>query len=625
MPSYISDEPMRRPAFFLFVATSLCVANRLVAQDPLRLRACLDSCTEAKEIGDYEAALRHADMAFAEASALGDTIAMPTVLVRRSELRQYKGDFFGALTDLYDALRLYEKNKDEDGLATVYNHIGAVHHYDRNYAEAGRFYASSLAIRERQGNQQERALLYGNIGSLLEDLGRPDSALAYHRRNLQIRRTLGDGRWIGISLSNLGSCFEKSGQPDSARHYLEAGLAFIRKEPGEFLLGQTLTMLGKARLRAGALREALAHCTAGLRIAERLRTLPQQEACFDCLYRANSALGRTSEALIMLERLTAARDSMFGRERAKGLVRLELNYAFERQQYADSLRRLEEKRLADIASEQRVSRERDQKRLFLFSSIGVLLLAIGLWSRLRFMRRSRSLVRKERDRSESLLLNILPKPIADELKANGRAAAREVDGVSILFTDFHDFTRMSERLSAHELVAEIDACFRAFDGIAAKRGLEKIKTIGDAYICLVGLPEPRRDSARDTVLAALDMQDWLKARAQERTGKGLPFFTMRAGIHTGPVVAGIVGDSKFQYDIWGDTVNTAAHMESAGAVGEVNISEATFNLLKDEPGLSFSPRGRVAVKSKGEMAMFFARRRDGTARTGELPGSPAPL
>ena len=144
-------------------------------------------------------------------------------------------------------------------------------------------------------------------------------------------------------------------------------------------------------------------------------------------------------------------------------------------------------------------------------------------------------------------------------------------------------------------------------------------------MCAGGLPEPRRDSARDTVLAALDMQDWLKARAQERTGKGLPFFTMRVGIHTGPVVAGIVGDSKFQYDIWGDTVNTAAHMESAGAVGEVNISEATFNLLKDEPGLSFSPRGRVAVKSKGEMAMFFAHRKDGTARTGELPVSLAPL
>ncbi len=139
-------------------------------------------------------------------------------------------------------------------------------------------------------------------------------------------------------------------------------------------------------------------------------------------------------------------------------------------------------------------------------------------------------------------------------------------------------------------------------------GLEKIKTIGDAYMAAAGLPDPRPKSARDAVLAGLEMQDWVRARGIDRMAQGLPCFSMRAGIHTGPVVAGIVGSSKFQYDIWGDTVNTAAHMESAGAVGEVNISEATFDLVQAEEGLAFSPRGRVQAKSKGELAMFFVHR-----------------
>jgi adenylate cyclase len=615
---------LRRPDLHrLFCAAFLlaCV-GAMHAQDRSRLQACVDSCTSAFSEGSLDLALRHAEEAMGIAESLKDSSAISEVLVKQSGIRMRQGDYNSSLRELQRALRIYEGLRNEDGIATVYTSIGSIHYYDRNYEQAQEYYGKGLEIRERIGSRADAATLYGNIGSVIEEMGRPDSALAYHRRHLAIRRELGHASWIPICYTNLGVCFDKLRRSDSALYYLEASLALTTAEgQPDRASAYAMCMLGMARLNSGQFANALRTCTKSLAIAEAFNDLPMQEQSCKCLYRAHEALGDSPMALRMHKRFIAIRDSISGEERAKELMRLELTYHFDQAMLADSLKRLEEKRLADIAAEQRVSRERDQKRIFIFSSIGVLLLAGGLWSRLRYMRRSRNLIQIERDRSEGLLLNILPKPIADELKANGRAAAREVDGVSILFTDFHDFTRMSERLSAHELVAEIDACFRAFDGIAARHGLEKIKTIGDAYMCAGGLPDPRPKSARDTVLAALEMQDWLKAHGAERAGKGLPYFTMRAGIHTGSVVAGIVGDTKFQYDIWGDTVNTAAHLEAAGSVGEVNISEATFDLIQDDPGLTFSPRGRVRLKSKGEMAMFFARLSSKAART---PGSVVP-
>jgi len=217
-------------------------------------------------------------------------------------------------------------------------------------------------------------------------------------------------------------------------------------------------------------------------------------------------------------------------------------------------------------------------------------------------------LRKERDRSDELLLNILPHEVAEELKRTGAAAAKHFDQASVLFTDFKGFTTMSEKVGAAELLEELNTCFKAFDDIIGTHGVEKIKTIGDAYMCAGGLPDPKTSSPADVVFAALEMQAFMEKRRIEREAQGKLAFVMRVGIHTGPVVAGIVGVKKFQYDIWGDTVNTASRMESSGEVGQVNISSATYELVKGVPGLVFTPRGKVNAKGKGEMEMFFVRR-----------------
>jgi ligand-binding sensor domain-containing protein/class 3 adenylate cyclase len=211
----------------------------------------------------------------------------------------------------------------------------------------------------------------------------------------------------------------------------------------------------------------------------------------------------------------------------------------------------------------------------------------------------------QKKRSDELLLNILPAEVAEELKAKGSADAKLIDEVTVLFTDFMGFTRLSEKFTPKELVAEIHECFSAFDYIIQKHGIEKIKTIGDSYMAAGGLPLHFPESVKNTVKAGVEMLEFMIRRKQERELHGHLAFEMRIGIHTGPVVAGIVGVKKFQYDIWGDTVNTAARMEDKGEIRKVNISQSTYELIKDDPDFRFEYRGKIEAKHKGELDMYF--------------------
>jgi adenylate cyclase len=206
-------------------------------------------------------------------------------------------------------------------------------------------------------------------------------------------------------------------------------------------------------------------------------------------------------------------------------------------------------------------------------------------------------------RTDELLLNILPGQIATELKETGVTKAKDFDSVTVLFTDFENFTSIAERMSAQELVNEIHYCYSAFDQIITAHGLEKIKTIGDSYMCVAGLPVERGTHAVDAVMAALAINDFVTREQQLRQVNGQTWFNIRIGLHSGPVVAGIVGLKKFAYDIWGDTVNIASRLESSGEPGKVNISGSTYDLVRDQFACQY--RGRIEAKHKGEIDMYF--------------------
>jgi PAS domain S-box-containing protein len=219
-------------------------------------------------------------------------------------------------------------------------------------------------------------------------------------------------------------------------------------------------------------------------------------------------------------------------------------------------------------------------------------------------------IRTAQERSEKLLLNILPKDVAEELKSNGKSPARYFKEVTVLFTDFKDFSSVAETLSPHELVFEIDTCFKVFDQIISKYGIEKIKTIGDSYMAAGGLGTERSSTAKDVVNAAIEMQSFISARKSELLIEGKQFFEMRVGIHTGPVIAGIVGIKKFQYDIWGNTVNIASRMESCGFIEKVNISQSTYEIIKDVDGFDFEQRGKVNAKNMGLIEMYYVYKKN---------------
>ena len=223
---------------------------------------------------------------------------------------------------------------------------------------------------------------------------------------------------------------------------------------------------------------------------------------------------------------------------------------------------------------------------------------------------SEKIIEEEKRATEELLLNILPKETAEELRTNGSSSAREFAHVNVLFSDFQNFTQISGQFSPSELVEELNVCFREFDHIVEIYGVEKIKTIGDAYMCVSGMPDPDKSNTNDIIKVALEMMAFMQKRKEIQEAKNLIGFDMRIGINTGPVIAGIVGFKKFQYDIWGDTVNMASRMETHGEIGKINISEATKLSLDDTDQFDIQIRGGIAVKGKGDVEMYFIRERD---------------
>lgn len=257
-----------------------------------------------------------------------------------------------------------------------------------------------------------------------------------------------------------------------------------------------------------------------------------------------------------------------------------------------------------------IALQSSQRNLLIVAVGAALLIALGLFFRYRTLQRLNKLLeQKNKDiaeaqqRSEELLLNILPAAVAAELRSNGFASAKQHELITVLFTDFADFSRIAANMSPDLLVKELDYCFSAFDKISEHYQLEKIKTIGDAYMCAGGLVPGDTNHPVRVVQAALEMHDFIEKWKAERAKSKMPYFEMRIGIHSGPAVAGVVGIHKFAYDIWGNTVNVAARMEAGSQPGKINISGSTYELVKEQ--FQFTSRGHIPAKNIGDVAMYF--------------------
>ena len=503
---------------------------------------------------------------------------------------QQQGDFPEAIKQYLAKMRLVEAAGDTAAIADLKSILGNVNNEMGHAEESLALQREALTLFETLHDTLGIARVSNNLGTTLDVLGRYKEALTYLDRALHMARKLGNPMGEAICLGSLANHYQRMEDFEQALKSNLEVIALFERIGDPFNLAAAHINTGEILSKLERPDEAREHLNKGVELARSIGAKQWLANAHLELSMLAEAQGDAAEGLKQFKVHIAYRDSITNEANTRKAVQEQMQYTFDKKEAA-----------TQAEQEKKDIRQRNVRNSLM---LGLALMIV--FSGVFFDQRNR--IAREKERSEELLLNILPEEVAEELKAKGEADAKQIDQVTVLFTEFKVFTAMSEKLTAKELVADIHECFSAFDHIMAKHGIEKIKTIGDAYMAAGGLPTPNTTHALDVVKAAFEISDFIAEGKARKVAAGLPYFEIRIGIHTGPVVAGIVGVKKFAYDIWGDTVNTASRMESSGEVGQVNVSESTYALVKDEPGLSFISRGKVQAKGKGEMEMYFVGR-----------------
>ena len=549
-----------------------------------------------------------------------------------------RGNYVEVLNSWKQSLAVFDSIGDRNGISNVLNNFGTVYTNQGDDAQAIEYYLRALKVAEEIGEKLRIASALLNIGNVyLNKTETHDKSLAYLLRGLKIMEQLDEEDAIGTASVNIGEIYFLRNDYDSALFYFEKSLKAskidgssnipyalnnigmvysVRKDYAKaenyhkealeisrqfndkLQESQSLLGLGNTYRRQKHYHEAISVYHEAENLAKGIGASKELKDIYQGISESYAEMHNYPEAFKYQTLLTDINLELYNAENDKKIERLQFSYEIEKKQDEIDL-------LAKTTEIEQLKNKRQKAISTGLAIIGflILVLAGGLFNRYKFIRKTKQIIEAEKDRSENLLLNILPAETAEELKQNGEAKARKYEMVSILFTDFKGFTALSTTMSPEELVKEIHHCYKAFDDIMTRHNIEKIKTIGDAYMAAGGLPVPSETHAQDILRAAIEIREFMDRLKEERISKDLPYFEIRIGIHSGPVVAGIVGTKKFAYDIWGDTVNIAARMESNSEPGRINISETTYQLIKDQ--FSVLPRGKIHVKGGGEKMMYF--------------------
>lgn len=535
--------------------------------------------------GNYTLSLTYYKKALAVFEEIGAKKGIATCYNNSGLIYTSQGIYSEALKNFFAALKLYEEIKDKKGISSAYNNIGNIYLYQRNFSAALQNYKSALKICDEIGNKYCVAMGHNNIGIVFKNQRKYPEALFNFEKALKTSEEIEDKAGKARALGNIGIVSQIQENYGKALEYGFAALE-INKEIGDISgVAAASINIGNAYTGEKKIEKAAQFLNTALQIAKELKNLEQIKSCYSGLADLDSIQGNFKSAFQNYKNFIFYRDSINNEENTKSAVSLQMKYDFEKKEA-----------LTKVENEKKVQKQRLLKNGFIAGTILLLLLAgailIGLLK-----------TGKAKKKSEELLLNILPAEVADEIKITGSAKAKAFESVTVMFTDFKDFTTICEKVNAELLVEEIHICFSAFDTILQKHKIEKIKTIGDAYLCVSGLPNTNNTHAVDMMNAAFEIREYITQRKTEKEKNGEFAFELRIGIHTGPVIAGIVGLKKYAYDIWGDTVNLAARMEQNSEAGKINISGSTFELVKEKFNCLY--RGKIQVKNKGETDMYF--------------------
>lgn len=503
-----------------------------------------------------------------------------------------QGNYSEALKMAFASLKIHETLDDKKNIASDYNNIGLLYWHQKNYKEALDIYFRALKIMSVMGDSTSMHDPYNNMAGIYADMDNYPEALKSYKISLKLRKQIGDKGLIADSYAGIGGVYEKMNDYNEALHYIHSGLKLYKETGNLNGLANSYFAIGEVNLALKNFNESRDFFNKGLSLFKQAGNMSEFYYAYEDFAKLDSATANYKSALENYKMYILYRDSAVNQENNKKLIQTQMQYDFDKKEAVTKAQ--QDKK--DALSKEELQKQKLVRNGFV-GGFAIMLLFAGVF----FTQRNK--IKKGKRRSDELLLNILPADTAEELKRNGSAEAKSFDEATVLFTDFKDFTSVSEKMTARDLVQEINYIFSEFDKIISKFNIEKIKTIGDSYMCAGGLPVPNKTNATDVVNAALDIQKFVKRLKEERDKEQKPSFEIRIGIHTGAVVAGIVGIKKFAYDIWGDTVNIASRMESSGQEGKVNISGTTYELMKNKFTCTY--RGKIEAKHKGEIDMYF--------------------
>ncbi|MBL7872307.1 MAG: adenylate/guanylate cyclase domain-containing protein [Cyclobacteriaceae bacterium] len=501
-----------------------------------------------------------------------------------------KSDLSQALESYFEAARIAGQRKINRDIARVNIAIADVYSIMGNHNKAVNYYQLGVKVFRTEKDSIGLASALLNLGDEFINYTKPDSALIFLKESGEIFEALNDEMAMAYNQGNIGMAYAQQGKDDLAKINLNEAISILEKINAYYPISVYLNYISDIYSNQNEWSTALTYAKRSLELAQKYHLKDQISDANLQLSKLYEQTGNIAESFKYYKNYTIYKDSVNNIVAVQQMASLRADFEISQKQAE-----------VDLLNQQKQT----QKIIVISVVIALILialLAIGLYKRNQYIRKTSKVIEKERERSENLLLNILPDETAKELKENGKVQAKKFESVTVLFTDFKEFTQYAENLPPEKLVDSVDFYYSKFDEIMEKYDLEKIKTVGDSYMCAGGLHITKNDHAHRMILAAFDILAFVEETKSNKSNDH-PRFSIRIGINTGPVIAGVVGTKKFSYDIWGNTVNVASRMESSSIAGRINISESTYELIKDHFNCEY--RGEVEVKNGGMMKMYF--------------------
>jgi adenylate cyclase len=547
-----------------------------------------------------------------------------------------QANYIETLSYWTQSLSVFETTGDNIGISNMLNNIGAVYTVKGDDDKAIEYFLKSLTVAEKTGNKLRINTALMNVGSAYAHKKDTwDKALQYYKKAEPLTEELADKQSISTLAINIGEIYIFKERGDSALNYLYKALRFstssddsavtfiyigraytfkrnyvvaisfhnkayeiAKRVNATLYMTQALERMGENYLKEKNFLKAQEYYKKAEKLADTLKSLYELENVYRGLSNVYVNLKDYYNASRYQDLLLMIKDSIYNTEIDKKQANLETLYEVEKKKGEVTLL-TKDKELQEVE----LQRQRMAKYSFMGGSLLILFIAFIIYRGYRNKIKINKILDSQKAEIESLILNILPTEVAQELQKTGAATPRYYEHASVLFTDFKGFSALADKLSPQEVVTELNDCFIAFDDIIERYKLEKIKTIGDSYMCAGGIPTPDDTHIQRIVRAGIEMQEYILQRNTKRAEVGLPPWDIRVGINTGPLVAGVVGKKKYAYDIWGGTVNIASRMESNGEPGKINISSSTYELIKDQ--YACTHRGKIFAKNIGEVDMYF--------------------